>query len=675
MTQQKRPIAIDDLTRIVDLEDPQVSPDERWIAYVQKKLDVFENIYRSTIWLAPTSGGAPIQLTRGDQDSQPRWSPDGATLAFTSARGGRAQLYLIKVVAPGGEAFALTSLPNGANSAVWSPDGSQIAFLSVSDDNDRAREDGAPEADPADKLEAGYRKDRRAQQEALRNDPQIANQIPYRDGYGQRLLDGRFAQLYVVAPEAGAKPRRLTGMQANFGVPAWTHDGQALLTFRPSDPFADEPSRLDRLHRIEVATGAETALNDEPFADRQPAASPDGQQIAYVRTPHEKQYTRVPTLALMPAAGGAAQDVSAPLDRSVLDPKWSDDSQTLYFRVNRDGNTEIARYNLAAGSIDIVVTGAAGDFVEVQGYSVGKGGGLAYVGATTTVPGELFWLPAGASTPQKLTNVNGDWLNSVIVQPVTEIRYPSYDGASVQGWYILPVGYEAGKRYPLIVHIHGGPRIMANPASKMFHEWQVYAAKGYVVFFANAHGSDGYGQEYQRKAYGMTDMPDTMAGVDALIERGYVDPERLSVTGGSYGGYATGWIVGNTGRFKAAIAERGVYNLLSHFGTTDYPYPTPQEFDANPWDVPMDAWNLSPLAHAHKITTPLMILHSENDFRVLISEAEQLFSYVRLSGKTPVQLVRFPREGHNLSRTGEPQHRVRRLELMTGWFAQHNPAD
>lgn len=675
MPQQKRPISIDDLTRIIDLEDPQVSPDERWVAYVQKKIDHFENRYRTTIWLAPTGGGTPIQLTRGDNDSQPRWSPDGTTLAFVSSRGGKSQVYLIKVTAPGGEAFALTSLQNGAHSPAWSPDGAQIAFLSSSDEAERAQEDGEPEAAPVDKVEADYRNARRAQQESLRYDPQVATQIPFRDGYGQRLLDGRFAQLYVVDAQAGAKPRRLTGIQANYGTPAWSADGQSLLTFRPSDPSADEPSRLDRLYKIDLADGAETALNDEPFADRQPAASPDGAYIAYVRTPHEKQYTRQPYLVLIPASGGNAREVSAPLDRSVLNPQWSDDSAQLYFLVNADGNTYMARYTVADDAIETVVTGAEGDFIEVQGYSVGKGGGVAYVGASTTVPGEVFWVPSGATEPQQLTHVNADWLDTVIVQPLTELRFPSYDGASVQGWYILPVGYEEGKRYPLVVQIHGGPRIMANPASKMFHEWQVYAAKGYVVYFGNSHGSDGYGQAFQNKAYGMTDMPDTMAAVDKLIEMGYVDPERLAVTGGSYGGYATGWIVTHTDRFKAAVAQRGVYNLLSHFGTTDYPMPTPQELDANIWDVPMDAWNLSPLAHAHKITTPLMLLHSENDFRVLISEAEQFFSYVRLAGKTPVQLVRFPREGHNLSRTGEPQHRIRRLEMITGWFEKYNPAD
>jgi dipeptidyl aminopeptidase/acylaminoacyl peptidase len=676
MAQKKRPIEIEDLARIIDIEDPQVSPDENWVAYVERKIDLFENVYNTNIWLAPTDGGEHIRLTQNNSDSQPRWSPDGQTLAFVSARSGKAQVYLLRLTALGGEAFAITKHANGAHSPVWSPDGAQIAYLAPSDADERLREASTEQdAAPADKLEAKYRKERADAEEALRYDPMIVEQIPYRDGYGKRLLDGRFDQIYVIEPKAGAQPRRLTDMQTNFSVPSWTPDGKALLSWRPSDPKADEPSRLDRLYRISVANGSARPLNDEPYAERNGVASPDGTQIAVVRIPHERQYTRVPHLALMSSEGGSVRDVTLEIDRSVSDPKWVQDD-AIYFRLLRDGNTEIVRYNVSANNFDTVVTGPEGDFIEVQGYSVGNQGGVAYVGSLTTVPGELYWLPAGSTTPQRLTHANDALLETLQVQAVTELRYPSYDDSTVQSWYILPVNYEEGKRYPLIVHIHGGPRIMANPASKMFHEWQVYAAKGYVVLFVNAHGSDGYGQKYQAKAYGMNDMPDTMAGVDKLIEMGIVDPERLAVTGGSYGGYATGWIVGNTTRFKAAIAERGVYNLLSHYATTDFPMPTPQELEAEVWEVPMTAWELSPVAHAHKVTTPLMILHSENDFRVLMSEAEQLFSYVRLAGNgTPVQMVRFPREGHNLSRTGEPQHRVRRLELMTGWFEEYNPPD
>ncbi len=669
----KRPIAVDDLLRLIDVEDPQLSPDGRWVAYVQRSIDRLENRYKTAIFVVSTKGGESFQLTRSTMDTQPRWSPDGTLLAFTSARSGKPQVYLMRLGLPGGEAYALTSMPNGAHSPVWSPDGKQIAFLSPLDADERARETaGQADAAPVDKLEAQQRKERAAQAEARRYDPMIVHRIPFRDGYGKTYLDGRFQQIYVVAA-AGGTPTRLTDLDAHYSPPVWSPDGAALITFRPSDPYADEPSRLDRLYRIQIADRSEQVLSEDETADRSPAISPDGQHIATIRVPHRLQYTRVPLLARLDA-DGTAHDLTTTFDRTAADPAWSPDGQFIYFRAHSEGNTELYRVPSAGSPIEKVIAAPSGTFIEVPGYHVGKSGGIAYLASTPDVPTEVFYLAPGADAPVQLTQANQALLDEVMVQPTQEIRYASYDGSSVQGWYIPPVNQQAGSPPPLIVHIHGGPRIMANPASKMWHEWQLYAARGYAVFFCNAHSSDGYGQEFQRLAYGDPDFPDHMTGVDALIERGLADADRLLVTGGSYGGYMTAWVVGHTERFKAAIAERGVYNLFSQYGTTDFPVPTEHEFDAKPWEVPMQVWERSPLAHAHKITTPLMILHSENDYRCLISEAEQLFSYVRLAGKTPVQMVRFPREGHPLSRNGEPEHRVQRLNLMLEWFATYCPA-
>jgi dipeptidyl aminopeptidase/acylaminoacyl peptidase len=671
----KRPISVEDLLRIIDVEDPQLSPDGQWIAYVQRSIDTLENRYRTAIFVVPSSGGESLQLTRSGADTQPRWSPDGTKLAFTSARGGKPQVYLIRMGMPGGEAYSLTGQPNGATSPVWSPDGTHIAFLSPLDGDERAKEDAGEienEAPPKNKFEAQQHKEHAAHAEAKRYDPMIVERIPYRDGYGKTYLDGRFQQIYVIAVEGGTA-QRLTGLDANYSAPVWSPDGGSLISFRPRDPYADEPSRMDRLYRIDIANRSETVLSEEATADRAPAVSPDGLQIAYIRTPIELQYTRVPLLALMDS-NGAARDLTVEFDRTASDPAWSPDGAFVYFRGQSEGNTEVYRISPDNGAVEKVIGAPAGTFIEVQAYHVGKTGGIACVAATPDVPGELFYLAPGAAAPVKLTDVNRALLDEVIVQPTEEIRYPSYDGASVQGWYIPPVNAQAGTPAPLIIHIHGGPRIMANPASKMWHEWQYYAACGYGVFFCNAHSSDGYGQTFQRLAYGEPDFPDHMAGIDTLIARGVADPDRLLVTGGSYGGYMTAWVVGHTDRFKAAIAERGVYNLFSQYGTTDFPVPTEHEFDAKPWEVPMQVWERSPLAHAHKIKTPLMILHSENDYRCLISEAEQLFSYVRLAGDTPVQMVRFPREGHPLSRNGEPEHRIQRLNLMLGWFEKYCPA-
>lgn len=669
MTTSKRTISTEDVYRIVDVEDVNISPDERWIAYVQVSVDKLSNTYKRQIWLARTDGQRLVQLTQGNSDSQPRWSPDGTMLAFTSVRGDKPQIHLIPISEPGGEAFRLTNLPNGANNPSWSPDGTQIAFLSGLDAEERDCEASGEETDsPENALDAKHRKELQRQTEDERYDPHIAWRIPYRDGYGTTFLDGRYKQIYVIDAEASAKPRRLTNLDADHTAPVWTRDGQYVLTVYPSEHLADEPSRFDCLHRVSVADGTVERLTNEAYADRMPAISYDGKRIAFNRILQDKQYTRVPFVALIEAAGGVGQPLTETMDRSAVDCKWSPDDRVIYFRSHSEGSTSL--YSVTPDGKTITKVFEPEGFIEVQHFDVGRKGGIAFIASIPERPAEVFYLPAGTSSPAQLTYVNQKFLDEVQVQPTTEVRFTNPKGEEVQGWYILPTDYQEGKTYPLIVYIHGGPRIMLNPAAKVWHEWQSFAARGYVVFYCNAHGSDGYGYEYQHLSYGDPDFPDHMAGVDLMIEKGLADPERLTVCGGSYGGYMTAWVVGHTDRFAAAVAERGVYNLVSQYGTTDFPIPTTHEFDVNPWEDPMLLWKYSPLAYAHQIKTPLMIIHSERDYRVAISEAEQLFAFVRLSGGT-VKMVRFPREGHNLSRTGEPAHRVKRLNHIIGWFDEH----
>lgn len=666
---QKRRITIEDLYRIVDVEDVSISPDERWIAYVQVSIDKIGNSYKRQIWLVRTDGQLSVQLTQGTSDTQPRWSPDGTTLAFTSVRGDKPQIHLIRIVEPGGEAYRLTNVPNGATSPSWSPDGKQIAFLSGLDQAERDREDrGETSAPPENALAAKHQKELERHAEDERYDPHVAWRIPYRDGYGTTFADGRYKQIYVINVNPSATPRRLTSLDVDHSAPIWTPDGKYILSYYPSDALADEPSRFDCLFRVRVADGGVERLTHEAYADRLPAISGDGTAIAFNRVPHEKQYTRVPFLAVVDGKGGSGQHLTEVMDRTAAECKWSPDSQAIYFRAHSEGNTSL--YRVHRDGSDITQVFSSDQFIEVQAFDVGKKGGIAFIASSPLQPAEIFWLGAGTEKPIQLSHVNQQFLDEVMVQPTYEVRYDNPNGETIQGWYILPTDYEEGKRYPLVVYIHGGPRIMLNPAAKVWHEWQSFAAQGYVVFYCNAHGSDGYGYEFQRLSYGEPDFPDHMAGVDLMIEKGLVDPKRMAVAGGSYGGYMTAWVVGHTDRFAAAVAERGVYNLVSQYGTTDFPIPTTHEFDVNPWEDPMLLWKYSPLAYAHQIKTPLLILHSERDYRVAISEAEQLFAFVRLSGGT-VHMIRFPREGHSLSRTGEPQHRVKRLNHIIQWFDQH----
>jgi dipeptidyl aminopeptidase/acylaminoacyl peptidase len=668
----KQPITAEDLTKLVYVEDPRISPDGRWIAYVQVTIDKLDNGYKRNIWLAATDGGDLLQLTRGGKDSSPRWSPDGNTLAFVSARDEKPQIYLLRIGEPGGEARALTSMPNGASSPAWSPDGTHIAFLAGMNAEGRAKEDrGEEDPKPTDKLDAKQRKERREQDETKRWDPRVVWRIPYRSGTS--YLSDHFAQIYVMPTSESAekpKPRRLTNVDADHNQPEWTPDGAYILTARMGNPEGDEPWRWSNLYRVRVEDGAHEQLTDESHSSFNPIVSPDGNWIAFARLPRERLSERIARLSVMPAAGGEIRDLNIDLDRAAYSFLWTPDSQGVLFTAASWGDIELYHARLDGSPVDKVIGGT----LHIEQFDVHEQAGIAYVASTAANPSELFWRASSVDAAAQMTHVNEKFLDSATIQEMHELRWTSSSGIEIQGWYMLPVGYEEGKQYPLALNIHGGPHVMWGPAMKsMWHEWQFHAARGYVVFYCNPRGADGYGEGFQMAlhgAWGTVAMDDIMAGVDALIAKGFVDTTRMAITGGSYGGYMTAWIVAHSQRFRAAAAQRGVYNLLGFTGTTDIPSFIPTEFGPEPWEDPMFLWQNSPLAHAHRIKTPLLLIHSENDFRVPISEAEQLFSYVRRSGGT-TRLVRFPREGHELTRTGEPEHRISSLTHIVEWFDRY----
>ncbi len=673
MAEAKRPITAEDLYKISNVEDPRISPDGRWIAYVHVTVDKLENSYQRHVWLASTNGGEPIQLTRSGKDTHPRWSPDGKMLAFVSARNKKSQVYLLRIGEPGGEARQLTNMPNGASHPAWSPDGSRIAFLAGMNAAERAKEDrGEEDPPPSDKLEAEQREARKERDEQKRWDPRVVSRLPYR--VGTNFLDDRYTQIYVM-PVAErlegkeAKPRRLTSVDANHEQPQWTPDGKYILTARMAKPGDDEPWRKNVLFRIRVDSGETEQLTDENYASFAALPSPDGRWIAYFRLPRELLAERITRLAVMPAAGGEARDLNLELDRTVVDYKWTPDSSTIIFSAMSQGNIEIYKAELADGHVEKIIAGT----LHAEALDVGPDNSIAYIASTPHNPSELYYSPQGSEYRQ-ITQVNKKFLDEVLVQPTHELCFQSPSDQEIQGWYILPVGYEEGKQYPLALNIHGGPHVMWGPSMRsMWHEWQFHAARGYVVFYCNPRGSDGYGEAFIRAlhaAWGEVAFADLMAGVDALLQKGFVDSRRMAVTGGSYGGYMTAWVISHTDRFAAAVSQRGVYNLLTEYSTSDIPSFIEDELGVTAWQDPMALWQHSPLAHAHKIKTPLLIIHSENDYRVPISEAEQLFTFVRRTGGT-VQMVRFPREGHEMTRSGEPEHRVSSLTHMIEWFDKY----
>ena len=665
MTEAKRPIRADDLNRIHTLQDPQISPDGKYVAFVKVTPDPLNRTYKRNIWLLPLPDGDAIQLTRGNSESGPRWSPDASQLAFTSGRGEKPQIYLLQTAAPGGEARALTEMENGAHSPDWSPDGKQIAFLSPMTADERAAEaaDEEPPPEPKDKLESKQRKERKAEDELSRWDPRPMWRIPYRQGTS--YVDERYDQVYVTdsAESADSKPRRLTDLNASYAPPRWSTNGGSIYTDRTTKPEGDEPWRAKNIFRLDVASGEEVTLTNGEYSAYAPSPSPDGKWIAYKRG-HIGVTDMPERLVILSTDGAESRLINESLDREVFDLAWSPESR-LMLSIESDGNLLPWIYDPETDALKQAHDG----IYEIEQISAGADGLLAMTVSTPRNPQELYILRGGEF--RESTGFNHDWLDEVIVQEVQELRFTSPQG-EVQGWYLLPAGYESGKTYPLALNIHGGPHAAWGFSTKsMWHEWQFHAARGYAVFYCNPHGSGGYGAAFMRKlhaAWGPVAMDDIMAGIDAFLALGIADENRLAITGGSYGGYMTAWIISHTDRFAAAVSQRGVYNISSFYGTSDVPLLMSNEFDAEPWANHDVYWDNSPLKYAADIKTPLLLIHSENDFRVPIEQAEQLFAWVRRATDTPVRMLRYPREGHELSRSGEPGHRISRLTEMINWF-------
>lgn len=664
MTESKRPITAEDLNRIHYVQDPQISPDGRFVAFVKVTPDPLEKSYKRNIWLLPLPHGEAFQLTRGDKDGQPRWSPDSSQLAFVSGRGDKPQIFLLPTAAPGGEARALTAMENGAHSPDWSPDGARIAFLAPMSEDERAKEDAGEEPpQPKDKLEGKHQKERKAEDELQRWDPRPMWRIPYRQGTS--YVDERYDQIYVIdtAESVESKANRLTDLNASYSQPRWSPDGGSLYTDRTAIPEGDEPWRKRNIFRLDAATGDEVAVTEGEYSAYAPYPSPDGKWIAYGRG--RIGITDMPERMVVMARDGAEERViNDSLDREAFDLDWSPDSQ-LTLSIESDGNLQPRIYDPASDSLSQAHDGR----YEIEQISAGGDGVMAMTLSTPGNPQELYVLAGGEL--REATRFNHEWLAEVIVQEVQELRFTSAHGA-VQGWYLLPVDYKDGETYPVALNIHGGPHAAWGFSTKsMWHEWQFHAARGYAVFYCNPHGSGGYGEDFMRKlhaAWGPVAMDDIMAGIDAFLSLGIADKKRMAITGGSYGGYMTAWIISHTDRFKSAVSQRGVYNLSSFYGTSDVPLLISNEFDAEPWENHDVYWDNSPLKYAADIKTPLLIIHSENDFRAPIEQAEQLFAWVRRATDTPIHMIRYPRDGHELSRSGEPDHRVSRLTEMIGWF-------
>ncbi|MCS6846500.1 MAG: S9 family peptidase [Anaerolineae bacterium] len=699
-----KPITPESLYDIVLLDDVRVSPDGAYAAFVRTSVDRSGNKYNRTIWIKDlTDRRTPARpLTSSVKDGSPRWSPDGRYLAFISTRDEKPQVFVLPIREPG-EARSVTSHPNGVEAFEWSPDGKRIAFTARMRADECAREDETAAKDEGRKTEDGSResvtfkdawelkreKEQKQHEEEMRLDPRVISRVPYRTG--TTFIEDRYAHIYVIGvPASFAEPNdarafRLTpnDTAANFAPPAWSADGATIYSAYTRDPDSGDMFRYADLVRFDAGNADPNARRFEriPLANYTcytPMPSPDGRWLAFDRSFEDPAAYQPGTLTIAPLLpDGAADmdnliDLTDVLDRSLVAFVWSPDSRFLYFTLNKDGAINLWRARIPrtprARRIEIQqVTDAVH---EINGFSVLADGRVVFIASTPGDPSALYELDLRGRV-RPLYRPNAKFLAEHAIGRVEAVRYRS-DGRAIQGWVITPPDFDPGKKYPLIVQMHGGPHVMWGAATRsIWHEFQAMAAAGYVVFYCNPRGSDGYGRDFwhaNRADWGDGPMHDVLRGVDLIAGRDYIDAARLCLTGGSYAGYLTAWIIGRDHRFVAACAQRGVYNLVSMRNTTDIPFFNDREMGGiTPWDDVQALWSKSPISLVPNMRTPLLIEHSEQDYRVPIEQAEQLFQAMRLQKKT-VELVRWPREGHELSRNGEPRHRVERIQRIIRWF-------
>jgi dipeptidyl aminopeptidase/acylaminoacyl peptidase len=643
----------EDLYALKSVSDPRLSPDGRRVAYVVNWIDREENGYRAAIWVAPLDGSEePRQLTSGTRsDSSPRWSPDGRWLAFVSNRDGKdedahSELYVLP--ANGGEPRRLTDDKEGVESIAWSPDSRRIAFAR------RVRDEAYEEED-----------DRRRA-------PRRFTRLFYKlDSVG--WVGDRRKHIFLV--DLDGAERQLTHGDCEDGEPAWSPDGTRLVfTSLRGDRWDVELSEALYELEVDLDEAEPGRLTDPDESAGLASFSPDGALIGYVHTPDDGTIPHHSQIAVMRPDGSDRRILTASLDRQcspfpiIREPVW--DGDRITFRIEDGGNVHL--YAVAADGSEQPELLVGGE--QTIGLYDLHGDRLLYTSTTHTRPAELF-----DRDGTQMTSVCDDFVAGCELSEVERFIATSSDGTEVDAWLVRPPGFEAGKRYPVLLDIHGGP--FAQYGTGFFDEVQVYAAGGYCVLFSNPRGGSGYSEAWGRAirgsgndagpGWGTVDYEDLMGVVDTALERyPFLDGERLGVLGGSYGGFMTSWIVGHTKRFKAALSERAVNHLVSAFGSSDVFWIFERQF-GGPMSENVEEWlRMSPATYARDIETPLLIVHSENDLRCNVEQGEHLFTLLRLLGKE-VEMLRFPAESHELSRSGSPVHRVLRFEAILEWFGRY----
>ncbi len=676
-----RRVLSEDLLEMEWVSDPRISPCGSRAMYCVKKVSSKDKDKRYETNIHGAFSGPIVPFTSGSQnDTAPRWSPDGKKVAFLSDRGGDGnQIYIIST--EGGEALRITARKAGVGEPVWSPDSKKVAFSAAPENHD--------------------------EQNQAKSDVRVITKIRYKLN-GRGFLPDEAAQIHVLDIESGCIIQITKGEYDSTG-PQWSPDGSRIAYI--SAQFPDhELSSVKDIYVVPSLGGDSVKLTNSNAVLSGLSWSPKGDMLAFYGHDNSRLGATITGLCVVSAHGGPISFLTKRMELAVAasaggdmgsspanPPAWSKDGGRIFFSALAAGRTHLYEYNMATQGLTQLTHGDC----TVLGWSKALVGDafLVHVSSPTLV-GDMFVsepaLPCGESASYKwdkftreppndsglkpeqsymlrrLTNVNQDWLNSVYLSSVQEFTAKSKDGTPVQGWVMKPAGAKEGEKYPALLQIHGGPHTAYGLT--FFHEFQFLCSRGYGIVFCNPRGSTGYGQEFLEAIqhdWGGVDYEDIMAAADYAASLPWVDKNRMGILGGSYGGYMTNWVVTQTNRFKAAVAQRSTCNRMSQFGASDAAFTNGQwEFDGDPWDNPKAYLEVSPLMYVRHVETPIMLIHSELDLRCPMEQAEEFFTALKKLGKTAV-LVRFPNENHDLSRSGGPRHRVERLEYMAAWFDRY----
>ena len=648
----RQPIRPSDLLDLVIASDPQIAPDGSCVLFTRTDVDGEANAANTAIWRA-AEGVEARPFTAGKKDRNARFAPDGSSVAFVSDRGEGKRVY--RMPTSGGEATALSPVYKDISALVWSPDSNRIAYVASS---------------AHDAASARIAVDQKTQARHIR-------MMPFKSDE-RGLLDGVRLHLYVLEVAGNAQPEQITSGDFDVAVPAWSPEGRSIAFAAAID--LPETSFASDIYCVEVASKARRCLTQGNGPMTLPSFSRDGKEIAFIgHTRGDDAGGRFNAeLLCIPAAGGALRSLSAHLEFPVIDeiisdtkagfggvaPLWSEGDREILVLISIEGTCSIAAFGREGGSYRIVCGGER----EISRFSASNDGAIAFVYSTPLIPADIALLQLGME--RRLTKLNDAWIAARSVRAPRRLRPRADDGVTLDVWVLEPDA-DVPRPYPLIMQVHGGPHVAYGFA--FFFEFQVLASLGFGVAYGNIRGSQSYGSAFANGIeadWGGRDMRDALTNLDAVLAAVPADAKRLGIAGGSYGGFMTTWLLGHCDRFAAGVSMRSVNEFVSEVGASDLGWFLEREVGA-PWnDGGRKLFDLSPMRNAHAIAAPLLVMHSERDFRCPIDQGEQLFTLLRRLGRT-AEFVRFTGDGHDLSRAGSPRNRILRLRAIAHWFVRH----